>query len=78
MADPVTFAISARAGLWTLSRDGKTVTDFSHVDRATHEAVRLARQLEATGQPARVVVETGDGSAIEVDVGPEDVQPPAP
>ena len=76
MADPVIFDIAPRAGLWTVNKGGEHVADYSHLDRATHEAVRQARLLEETGEPARVVVRAADGTVIEVDVGPEDVRPP--
>ncbi len=74
MADPVRLEIKAAAGVWTLTRDSAHVADYSHADRAVHEAVRLARELEATGEPASVHLHAADGKVIDVDVGPEVTQ----
>ena len=70
MPEPVRIEIKAAAGLWTVTRDGAHVVDFSHADRAVHEAVRLARELEETGEPASVHLHAADGKVIEVDVDP--------
>ena len=70
MPDPVRLEIKAAAGVWTLTRDGVRVTDFSHADRAVHDAVRLARELEETGEPATVHLHAADGKVIDVDVDP--------
>lgn len=70
MPDPVRLEIKAGSGVWTLTRDGAHVTDFGHADRAVHEAVRLARELGETGQPASVHLHAADGKVIEVDVDP--------
>lgn len=51
---------------WVLTRDGRRLHEFSHAERAVHEAVRLARELEESGQPARVRVETAGGKFLEV------------
>lgn len=74
MPDPVRLEIKAAAGVWTLTRDGAHGIDFSHADRAVHEAVRLARELEATGEPASVHLHAADGKVIDVDVGPDVTQ----
>lgn len=70
MPDPVQFVISPHQGVWVLSRDGEHVADYSHVDRATHEAVHLARALEKTGAPAEVTVEAAQGKRISIEVAP--------
>lgn len=70
MPDPVRLEIKAASGAWSLTRDGAHVADFGHADRAVHEAVRLARELDETGQPAAVTVEAADGKVITVDVDP--------
>ena len=70
MPDPVRLEIRAAAGVWTLTRDGARVADFSHADRAVHDAVRLARELEETGEPASVHLHAADGKVIDVDVDP--------
>ena len=74
MPDPVRLEIAAAAGVWTLKRDGAHVADFGHADRAVHEAVRLARELEATGEPASVRLQAAEGKVIEVEVGPDVTQ----
>jgi hypothetical protein len=71
MAEPIAFDIALRGSVWVLTRDGQEVHAFSHVDRATHEAVRLARELEESGQPARVQVHAAEGKVIEVRLDPE-------
>ncbi len=74
MPDPVRLEIAAAHGVWTLTRDGARVADFGHADRAVHDAVRLARELDAGGQPARVQLHAADGKVIDVDVDPEVTQ----
>ena len=74
MAEPVVLTIAAAKGVWTLLRDGVRVTEFGHADRAVHEAVRLARELEETGQPARVELHAAEGKVIAVDHGPDVTQ----
>jgi hypothetical protein len=76
MAEPVSFDIKVCDHLWRLTRDGEPVHSFSHVDRATHEAVRLARELDESGQPARVRVHAAEGKVIEVTLDPPAEQPP--
>ncbi|MBC6982944.1 hypothetical protein [Caulobacter sp. 17J80-11] len=58
--------VTLHGSFWVLTRDGKRLHEFSHAERAVHEAVRLARELEESGQPARVRVETTRGKVIEV------------
>lgn len=70
MADPVSFDIVLRGSVWMLTRDGHDVRPYSHADRAAHDAVLLARQLEESGQPARVQVHAAEGKVIEVSHGP--------
>ena len=74
MSKAIEFRIEAREGMWRLSRDGQELHSFSHADRAVHEAVVLARELDQTGQPAQVLLAAADGRLIEVDITPE---PPA-
>jgi hypothetical protein len=73
--EPVKFVIAPHGGLWTLTRDGEHVADYSHVDRATHEAVHLARALEKTGEPAEVTVEAAEGKRISIEVAPTPEHP---
>jgi hypothetical protein len=68
MADPVQLEIRLREGVWTLTRDGRDVRVYGHVDEATHDAVRLARDLIQTGEPAEVHVEA-EGKLIRLDLG---------
>jgi hypothetical protein len=70
MAEPVSFQIIPRGSLWVLTRDGVEIQRYGHVDRAVHEAVQVARELEETGQPARVSVEAADGKVIDVRLDP--------
>lgn len=70
MAEPVSFDIILRGAVWMLTRDGHDVRPYSHADRATHDAVLLARQLEESGQPARVQVHPGQGKVIAVSHDP--------
>lgn len=74
MPDPVQLVIAPHAGLWRLSEGGEAGRSFSHVEQATHEAVRRARELDATGQPAEVWVEAAEGKRIGVEVTPEVTQ----
>ena len=74
MADPVTFTLAPRDHLWSLSKDGQHAADYSHLEQATHDAVRLARELEETGQPTQVLVHAADGKVIEIEVGPDVTQ----
>ena len=71
MPEPVDFTLKADGPTWTLSRDGERLADYSHLEQATHEAVRRARELEETGAPARVLVHAAEGKVIEIDSGPE-------
>ena len=76
MTEPVCFDIRVRDHLWVLTRDGADVHSYSHADRATHEAVALARELEESGQPARVLVHVAGGKVIEVTHDPAPDTPP--
>lgn len=76
MTEPVCFDIAVREHLWVLTRDGQDVHSYSHLDRATHEAVALARELEESGQPARVRVHAKDDKVIEVTLDPVPDTPP--
>lgn len=68
MAEPVELRIESHAGTWRLLRDGREVHSFGHVERATHEAVRLAHELIHTGEPATVAVQAADGRLIAIDL----------
>ncbi len=70
MPEPVILSIRASNGVWVLDRAGAHVADYGHADRAVHEAVRLARELDETGQPARVELHAADGKVITVDTDP--------
>ena len=70
MSQPVLLSLAAAGGLWTLSEDGRPGHRFSHLEAATHEAVRRARELEETGQPARVTVVAAEGREIVIDHDP--------
>lgn len=74
MPQAVRLEIKAASGVWTLTRDDARVADFSHADRAVHEAVRLARELEASGEPVAVRLHAADGKVIDVDVDPQVTQ----
>ena len=74
MAEPVRLEIKAASGVWTLTRDGAHVANYGHADRAVHDAVRLARELEETGEPASVHLHAADGKVIDVDVDPQVTQ----
>lgn len=74
MAEPVRLEIKAANGVWTLTRQGAHVADYGHADRAVHDAVRLARELEESGEPASVHLHAADGKVIDVDVGPDVTQ----
>lgn len=74
MSQPVQLSLAAADGLWTLSEDGRAGHRFSHLEQATHEAVRRARELEETGQPARVTVAVADGREVVIDHDPEVTQ----
>lgn len=77
MADPVQIEIRLREGAWVLTRDEREVRIYGHADEATHDAVRLARDLIHTGQPAEVRVEAAGGKLISVDLSePERVAQP--
>jgi hypothetical protein len=68
MAAPVQLEIRLHEGAWVLTRDGREVRIYGHVDEATHDAVRLAHDLIHTGEPAEVLVEAADGKLIRVDL----------
>lgn len=66
----VEFLILVRGGLWRLSRDGSEIGAYSHADRAAHDAVVLARELQETGQPAVVRLQA-EGRTLVLDTGPQ-------
>ena len=70
MPDPIRFDIKRQGVVWVLTRDGKPEGEYSHVDRATHDAVGRARELQDTGAPAQVLVHVDD-KAIQIDIEPE-------
>ena len=74
MPDPIRFDIKRQGTLWMLTRDDKPAGEYSHLDRATHDAVGRARELQDTGTPAQVFVHADD-KAIQIDVEPEPVNP---
>ena len=74
MPDPVQLVIAPHNGLWRLTEAGEVRHDFSHVERATHEAVNRARELDASGEPAQVWVEASEGNRIAIDVDPQVTQ----
>lgn len=71
MPQPVEFTIKTDGPTWTLARDGEKLHDYSHLEQATHDAVRHARALEESGAPARVVVHAAHDKLIEIDVTAE-------
>ena len=74
MPDPVHFDIQRRGEIWALTRDGEPEGDYSHLDRATHDAVGRARGLQDTGSPALVFVHADD-KTIQIDIDPEPDNP---
>jgi hypothetical protein len=74
MAEPVRFRIVQEKSLWTLYKGDNAHGEYSHVDKATHEAIALARELKSSGQPATVEVHA-QGKVIEVDTAPEAINP---
>lgn len=74
MPDPVRFDIKRQGTLWTLTRDDQPHGEYSHVERATHDAVGRARELQDTGVPAQVFVHAED-KAIQIDLEPEPENP---
>ncbi len=74
MPDPIRFDIRRHGALWTLGRDGEPDGEYSHLDRATHDAVVRARELQESGTPAQVFVHAEDKS-IQIDVDPEPANP---
>ena len=77
MPDPTTFEITLEGSLWVLSRGGRKIAEYSHADRATHDAVNQARELRRSGEPARVLLRPADGKEIEIDVAPTASDRPA-
>ena len=71
MPQPVEFTIKADGPTWTLARDGEKLHAYSHLEQATHDAVRHARALEETGAPAKVLVHAAHDKVIEIDVTAE-------
>ena len=76
MPDPILFEIVTEGSLWVVSKAGQTVGKYSHVDRATHDAVNAARELRRSGEPARVLLRPAPGKEIEIDTSPEAVDRP--
>ena len=74
MPDPIRFDIKRHGSLWTLSRDDAPAGEYSHLDRATHDAVSRARELQDTGSPAQVFVHAED-KTIQIDIDPEPENP---
>ena len=57
-----------------MRREGAGVAYFGHADGAVHEGVRLAREVEVTGEPASVRLHAADGKVIDVDTDPQVTQ----
>ncbi len=74
MPDPIRFDIRRHDSLWTLTREDTPEGEYSHLDRATHDAVGRARELQDTGTPAQVFVHAED-KAIQIDIYPEPENP---
>ena len=74
MPDPIRFDIRRQGPLWVLTRQDRPEGDYSHLDRATHDAVGRARELQTTGTPAEVFVHAED-KAIRIDIDPEPEAP---
>ena len=74
MPEPTRFDIKRRGTVWTLTRDDKPDGEYSHLDRATHDAAGRARELQETGVPTRVFVHAND-KVIEIDLDPATENP---
>ncbi len=70
MPEPIRFDIKRHGVIWTLTRDASPEGDYSHLDRATHDAVGRARELQESGTPAQVFVHAED-KEIQIDIDPE-------
>jgi hypothetical protein len=68
MAEPVKIEILLRGAAWALTRDGEDVRAYGHADVAVHDAVRMARELIHTGQPAKVQLHTAHEGVIDIEV----------
>lgn len=68
MTAPVKIEILLRGTSWALTRDGEKVRSYGHADVAVHDAVRLARELMHTGQPATVQLHTAHEGLIDIDL----------
>ena len=66
MSQPTVFEITTKNHAWQLHKDGVLLHEYSHADRAVHEAVAVGRELEHAGQPVRIVLKAGDGKTIEI------------
>lgn len=66
MSQPTVFEITTHNHAWCLHKDGVLLHEYSHADRAVHEAVALGRELEHAGQPVRILLKAGDGKTIEI------------
>ena len=62
----VLLRICLRSGLWALDRDGDELGRYGQAARATHEALSIAGELRAAGQPARVELEARPGQVLEI------------
>jgi hypothetical protein len=62
----VRFEVIVRNRLWALLREGVTVREYGHADRAIHEAMEIARELSRSGEPARVFLQAAADKTIEV------------
>ena len=74
MPQPIRLDIKRQGPIWVLTRDDRPEGEYSHIDRATHDAVGRARELQDTGVPAEVFVHAND-KAIQIDVDPEPENP---
>ena len=74
MPDPIRFDVRRHGALWVLTRGDRPEGDYSHVDRATHDAVGRARELRESGTPAEVFVHVDD-KAIQIDTEAEAANP---
>ena len=74
MPQPIRFDLTRQGPVWVLTRDDRPEGEYSHLDRATHDAVGRARELQDTGTPAQVFVHADD-KTIEVDIDPEPENP---
>ena len=74
MPDATQIVIAPHAGLWRVSEGGEAGHSFSHLEQATHEAVRRARELDESGAPVEVWVEAASGKRVAIDTSPSITQ----